>query len=79
MTPYTFQQVLEAQQQAVINAASTKLNRSLTEDEVNGIKNVHSPMLLEAYEQEFDWRETTSEQILKSLEYLAAQKTPFKL
>ena len=66
-------------QDSVIKLAEDKLGRPLTEQEVYGIRNIHSPMMLEAYEREFDWHETTTEQIQAALDYCAKQTIPFKL
>ena len=66
-------QYLEATREEVIAAAETKLGRSLTPEEKEGIRNIKGGMMLEACCQSFSHAATTPEEVTTELAFFASR------
>lgn len=82
---WTFQDTTRAFQDSVIVTATKAINRPLTEEEVAGIRRIHSPMMLESIEIEWECagqkhpNYCTAEAVEKGLKYWADKKEVFKI
>ncbi len=66
-------QYLEAAREEVVAAAETKIGRSLTPEEKEGIRNIKSGMMLNSCCQSFSHASTTPEEVTKELTFFANQ------
>ena len=66
-------QYLEAVREEVIAAAETKLGRSLTPEEREGIRNIGGGMMLGSCCQSFTHEATTPEEVAKELAFFASR------
>ena len=59
--------------QGIIHASQQKLTRDLTKEEISGIENIHSLMMLEAVDMSACSEKTTPEQLEKDLAHFASE------
>lgn len=71
--------IIRIHQDYLIELAEKKLNRKLTDREIDGIRKIHSGLMLESIEREWEWPGTSLENIEKGLEHWATQDKPFKI
>jgi hypothetical protein len=70
-------QARQAMHEEIIRSAESRLERFLSESEIEGIRRIESLMMLEPIERSFSDHRTSAEEIEKDLYYFAGRADDF--